>query len=107
MYHAGMAAQRTAMVERMRRAEPAPDHEEAAEATRIARDVLRRWRFTAAIALLSVLTGLGGITDDPLPIQVLSVTLTVAGLGMLAWAVLSRQAALRVLDANRRRWGDL
>jgi protein-S-isoprenylcysteine O-methyltransferase Ste14 len=91
----------------MRRAEPAPDHDEAAEAARMAHDALRHWKFQALVGLLGVLTGLRGTTHDPLVIQVLGVVLVVTALGMAAWAFLSRQAALRVLDANRRRWGGL
>ena len=69
-----MARHRTVVVERMRRAEPAPDSEEAVAAVALARAALRYWRIN---------------------------------LFLVVWSVLNRQAAPRVLDANRRRWGDL
>lgn len=63
-----MVRQRSAMVERMRRAEPAPEP--------------------------TVLRIVGGL-------------LLVTGVVFAVWSVLNRQAARGVLDANRRRWGDL
>lgn len=102
-----MARHRTVMVERMRRAEPAPDSEEAAAAVALAREALRQWRINLFFVVLGITTALIGVTREPTALRIMSVVLLVTCVGFAVWSVLNRQAALRVLDANRRRWGDL
>jgi hypothetical protein len=99
--------QRTAMVERMRRAEPAPDPEEAAAAVAQARAALRQWRMNLYLVVLGTGNALIGVTREPPVLRIMAVLLLITCVGFAVWSVLNRQAARRVLDANRRRWGDL
>jgi protein-S-isoprenylcysteine O-methyltransferase Ste14 len=101
--------QRPAMVERMRHAELAPTLEEATEAVKVARDVVRRWKLNLGFAAVSLPTGVLGATDgdDPIVMRALGFVLVLTCIGLVVWAFLNRQGALRAIDANRRRWGDL
>ena len=102
-----MVRQQSAMVERMRRAEPAPDGEEAAAAVALAREALHQWRINLFFVISGLSVGVGAMAAEPTVLRIMGALLLVACVGFAVWSVLNRQAARRVLDANRRRWGDL
>lgn len=93
--------------ERMRRGEPAPTVERARVEADFARRILRAWWVPWAYLCLGVYSVLVLVSEDHVVGRVLALQLALVSLGAAAWRELHRRGAARLLDANRRRWGDV
>ena len=74
----------------------------------VAEGILRRWWAPWAWLVLALiqLWLLLAADDRPTVVDVFNVNALVGCLGLAVWSELNRRGAARLLDANRRHWGD-
>ena len=103
-------AERKAVARRMREAEPAPTYGRARVEVEMARRILRHWWAPFAWLAFGVVDLLLLLNVDhaaPLWVRVCGVQACAGSFALAAWQELQRRGASRLLDANRRRWGDV
>ena len=100
-------ADHKATAARMRRGEPAPTAERAQVEADLARRILRMWWTPWAWLGLAVVWAILLPFQDDVVGRLLGAWVVLSYLGMAVWRELHRRGAARLLDANRRRWGDV
>jgi hypothetical protein len=97
-------AERKAITARMRRGEPAPTAGQARTEMAAAERIVRAWWLPVAWLVLGMVN-LALLVFGDVALWPLAALGTLGTLGIGVWHELHRRRAVRVLDANRRRWG--
>jgi hypothetical protein len=98
-------AERKAIAARMRRGEPAPTSARARTEMAAMERIVRAWWLPLAWLLVG-LTNLVLLLFFGVGPLGLAAACSLITLGLAVWHELHRRAAARLLDANRRRWGN-